>query len=395
MKQKVLQGIDRTDLLDAALRGKRLGVVSSGGCVDRNLRHTVDVLRERYQVDALFNTIMGIRGEYIYGEDVPVYTDKETGMPVRSIFNREYLAPTAEMLAPLDAIVFDTREAGVRFFEYLHCCAAIMKACAREKKQLVVLDRVAPIGGITVEGTVCPPSMHTIVGDYGLATRTAMTMGEFARYVNGEYGIGCDLTVIPLEGWTRGMYFDDTDLPWLLPSPSLPHATANLLYAGLCILEGVGTVSEGRGTTKPFELVGAPWLDADELQRRMERMELPGASFARVYFKPAGSKHAGVVCHGVQVIVREKREFESFRTALALLDTIREMHPDEVVFTDCSVGHDVLREPSSPVFERYIDQLLATRDYVDGHVTGEQLVERYAEERKAYTQRKAKYELYE
>lgn len=394
MKRRVLQGIDRTENMDRVLKGQRLGVVSSGGCTDRALRHSVDVLAERYRVTALFNTVMGIRGEYLYGEDVPVYTDKATGLPVRSIFCRDYLAPTPEMLSALDVLVFDAREAGVRFFEYLHCCAAILKACAAARKPVVVLDRVAPLGGITVEGTVCPAGMHTIVGDYELATRTAMTIGEFARYANAEYGIGCDLTVIPLEGWQRSLFFDDTDLPWLLPSPSLPHATANLLYAGLCILEGVATLSEGRGTTKPFELVGAPWLNADELQRRMRREDLPGADFARVYFKPTASKHAGVVCNGLQIIVRDRQSYESFRTAVTLLDTIREMHPGEIVFTDCSVGHDVLRQPSEPPFTRYIDQLLATADYADGTVSGPQLIDRYADARRAYGERKAKYELY-
>lgn len=395
MKQKVLQGIDRVDALDRTLRGRRLGVVSSGGCVNRELRHTVDVLAGRYQVTALFNTVMGIRGEYLYGEDVPVYPDKATGLPVQSVFCRDYLAPTPEMLAQIDVLVFDQREAGVRFFEYLHCCAAIMKACAAARTPMVVLDRAAPLGGLVVEGTVCPPGMHTIVGDYALPTRTAMTMGEFARYVNGEYGIGCDLTVIPMEGWRRGLFHDDTDLPWLLPSPSLPHTAANLLYAGLGILEGVATLSEGRGTSKPFELVGAPWLNAEELARRMQKEDLPGVDFARVYFKPTASKHKGEVCSGVQLIVRDKQSYEAFRTAVTLLDTVRAMHPGEIAFTDCAVGHDVLRQPTEPVFARYIDQLLATADYADGLVTGPQLIARYAEERRHYAARKKKYELYE
>lgn len=394
MKHKVLQGIDRTDKMDQALKGRRLGVVSSGGVVNRQLQHSVDVLVERYQVDALLNTVMGIRGEYRYGEDIPVYPDDVTGMPVVSIFNPDYLAPTPEMLAPLDAIVFDAREAGVRFFEYLHCCAAILKACAAQKKAMVVLDRVTPLGGLQVEGTVCPPGMHTIVGDYELATRTALTIGEFARYVNGAYGIGCDLTVIPLEGWRRDLYFDDTDLPWLLPSPSLPGTDANLLYAGLCLLEGIGNLSEGRGTSKPFELVGAPWLNADALRERMQKEGLPGVDFARVYFKPSGSKFAGEVCNGLQIIVREKRSVESFRLAVTLLDHIRDLHPDMLTFTDNSVGHVVLRQPTEPVFTHYIDQLLATDAYRKGEVTGPQLIDRYAEARQRYITRKAPYELY-
>ena len=393
--QQVWNGIDQPEQMDRELKGQRLGVVSGGGAVDKNLCPAVDVLCRRYQVTALFNTIYGIRGEFMYGERVPSYVDKVTGMEVESIFNRERIAPTPEMLSRVDTVVFDIREAGTRFFEYLHCCAAIMKACAAAGKRMVVLDRVAPIGGVAVEGTVCPPTMHTIVGDYELASRTAMTMGEFARYVNGEYGVGCDLTVIPVQGWRREMYFDQTDLPWLLPSPSLNGTTANLLYAGMCIFEGVRTVSEGRGTSKPFELIGAPWMDGRELAARMTARGLPGVAFAPVYFKPASSKHAGQVCQGVQVLVRDRQAYASFRTAILLLDTIREMYPEQIVWEDNSAGHDVLQPPSQPLFARYLDKLLADADYTSGVVDGEGLIAKHAAARENYTRRKAKYHLYD
>lgn len=391
----VLNGIDRLSALDAALKGLRLGVVTGGAAVDKQLRPAVDVLCERYHVTALFNTIYGIRGEHIYGENVPVYTDSVTGMRVDSIFCRERIAPTEEILAPLDAVVFDIREAGARFFEYLHCCAAIMKACSKAGKRFIVLDRVAPINGVTVEGTVCPPTMHTIVGDYELATRTAMTMGEFARYANAEYGIGCDLQVIPTDGWRRGWYYDETDLPWLLPSPSLSGVTANLLYPGMCVFEGVSSISEGRGTSKPFELIGAPWIDGPALAARMNRRGLSGVTFAPVYFKPGHSKHAGNVCQGVQVLVRDRKSFESFRTAITLLDEIRAMYPDEIVWADCSAGHDVLTLPSAPDFALYLDKLLADGRYTSGELNGEQLIAQYADARAAYSHRKAKYHLYD
>lgn len=391
----VWNGIDQPDELDKALKSKRLGVVSGGAAVDKHLRLVVDVLCERYQVTALFNTIYGIRGEFIYGENVPEYTDGVTGRRVASIFNRERIAPTEEMLSQVYAVVFDIREAGARFFEYLHCCAAIMKACAACHKELVVLDRVAPIGGVAVEGTVCPPQMHTIVGDYELATRTALTMGEFARYVNAEYAIGCELTVIPVKGWTRSLYYDETDLPWLLPSPSLSGVTANLLYPGMCVFEGVRTVSEGRGTSKPFELIGAPWIDGRALASRMERLGLEGVAFAPVYFRPTASKHAGCTCQGVQVIIRDRARFESVRTALALLDAIRAMYPEEIAWADCSAGHDVLTLPSAPDFTRYTDKLLADTDYTCGKLDGEGLLAKHAEARAAYARRKSAYHLYD
>ena len=395
MAVSVLSGIDRIDLMDKALRGRRLAVVTGGGAVDRNLEPVVDIVAERYRVVKLFNTIYGVRGEFRYGERVPVYTDEKTGLAAESIFCRERIAPTPEMLQDVDAVVFDIREAGTRFFEYLHCLAALMRACAEAQKEVVVLDRIAPLGGEIIEGTVCPPEMHTIVGDFELPSRTALTMGEFARYVNGEFGIGCPLTVIPVSGWKRSLYYDETDVPWLLPSPSLNSVNANLLYAGNCVFEGVSSVSEGRGTSKPFELIGAPWLDADALLERMRKEDLPGVRFARVYFRPASSKHAGEVCSGLQVIVRDRREFRSFLTGLTLLEKIRELHPDRIVYADCSAGHDVLQPLSAPVFSRYLDKLLATDAFSAGKVTARQLVEQYAQKREQYRRRKEKYHLYE
>lgn len=391
----VLSGIDRVDCMDKALRGKRLAVVTGGGAVNSELRHVVDILCERYDVRKLFNTIYGIRGEFQYGERVPAYVDARTGLTVQSIFCRERIAPTPQMLADIDAVVFDIREAGTRFFEYLHCLAALMRACAAAGREVVVLDRIAPLGGDIVEGTVCPPQMHTIVGDFELPSRTALTIGEFARYVNGEFGVGCDLTVIPVEGWERRLYYDETDVPWLLPSPSLNGLTANLLYAGYCIFEGVSSLSEGRGTSKPFELVGAPWIDGQALLARMNRQGLPGVRFADVYFKPASSKHAGEVCAGLQTLITDRREFRPFLTALTLLETIREMYPEQIVYADCSAGHDVAQLPSQPVFTRYLDKLMATDDFTAGQLTARQIVEKYAPDRAQYEERKKKYHLYE
>ncbi len=394
-KAKVVNGIDQLDVMDKYLRGRRIGIVSGGASIDRNNRLTVDILCERYNVTALFNTVAGIRGEFIYGERVPSYTDSVTGLTVDSIFCRERIAPTLDMLDRVDVMVFDIRDAGARFFEYLHCCAAVMKACAAAGKPLIIPDRIAPIDGITVEGTVCPPEMHTIVGDYELATRTAMTMGEFTEYVNGEYNIGCDLTVIKAQGWKRSMYFDDTDLTWVLPSFSLPHVTANLLYPGMCVFEGVASVSEGRGTSKPFELIGAPWLDAYELAKRLGRLDLNGVTFVPTYFKPLNSKHAGQVCSGVQTVITDRTTFESFRTGIMLLDEIRSMYPEKIVWEDCSAGHDVLELPSQPHFDRYLDKLLATKEYTNGARNGSQLIDDFALDRKKYIARKEKYHLYE
>ena len=395
MLRRVLNGIDRTELMEKVLKGKRLAIVTGGAAVDRELKHVVDVLFERYDVYKLFNMIYGIRGEFRYGETTPVYMDFGTGLPVYSIFNRERIAPSAEMLEDIDAVVFDIREAGTRFFEYLHCLAALMRSCAAAEKEVIVLDRIAPLGGDIVEGTICPADMHTIVGDFELPSRTALTMGEFARYVNGEFHIGCSLTVIPVAGWTRSLYYDETDIPWLLLSPSLNSLTTNLLYAGYCIFEGVSTISEGRGTSKPFELTGAPWINGAALRREMDRKGLDGVRFAEVFFKPCASKYTGEVCSGVQTLIVDRGTFRPFLTALTLLETIREMYPGKVVYTDCSVGHDVAQQPSKPDFHRYLDKLLATSAFSEERVTATELVRKSAAARNAYIKRKEQYHLYE
>lgn len=395
MKANVLSGIDRLELMDRILKGKRLAVVTGGGAVNRELVSALDVLTERYQVVKLFNTIYGVRGDFRYGEDIPYYVDAATGLGVHSIFNMERTSPTEEMMQDVDVLVFDIRGAGTRFFEYLHCLGSIMKACAKMNKPVVVLDRIAPLGGEIVEGTVCPPQMHTIVGDYELPSRFALTMGEFARYINGEFSIGCDLTVIPVDGWKRRLYYDETDVPWLLPSPSLNGVTANLLYAGFCIFEGISTISEGRGTSKPFELIGAPWLKTAALIDGLKARGLEGIRFAPTYFKPAASKHSGQVCNGVQILVEDRNHFRPFLTALTMLEIIRDLHPDQIAYRDCSAGHCVKEEESSPVFTRYIDKLLATDDFSEGRMSAQQLVDAYAPQRELFIKRKKQYHLYE
>ena len=394
MKAKVLSGIDRLDLLDHLLKGHRVGLVTAGSAIDRECRLAVDILCDRYHVTTLYNTIFGIRGEFVYGEKVPFYVDGPTGLPVHSIFNSTLTAPTLEMMENVDVMVFDIKEAGARYYEYLYTLADLMKACAGAKKSLVVLDRVNPIGGEKAEGTVCPANMHTMVGDYRLAQRTGLTVGEFARYVNGEYKVGCDLHVVPLEGWKRKLYMDETDVPWVLPSPSLPHATANLLYAGMCVFEGVATINEGRGTTKPFELIGAPWMNGKEVAALAQKKGLPGVRYAPTWYKPSGSKHSGQVCGGVQIHVLDRDTFLPVRTALTLLDAVREIHPEEIVWRDCSAGHD-LPDTEGLTFDRYADKLLGDKRYTSGELDCDGLLNAHADALLDYIQRKKKYELYE
>lgn len=394
MKTKVFSGIDRLDVLDTLLKGQRVGLVTAGSAIDRNCRPAVDVLCERYRVTTLFNTIFGIRGEFIFGERVPFYVDAPTGLPVYSIFNKTRTAPSPEMMENVDVMVFDIKEAGVRYYEYLYILADLMKACAAVKKPLVVLDRVDPIGGAQVEGTVCPPDMHAMVGDYRLAIRTGMTVGEFARYVQGEFHVDVELHVVPLLGWKRRLYMDETDVPWVLPSPSLPHTDANLLYAGMCIFEGVATVNEGRGTTMPFALIGAPWMNGPAVAELAQKKGLPGVRYAATCYEPSDSKHRGQVCRGVQIHILDRDELQPVRTALNLLDALRMVHPDQIIWRDCSAGHD-LPDGGGVTFDRYTDKLLGDKRYTNGELDGDGLLAAHAETLEDYRRRKQKYELYE
>lgn len=394
-KYRVFNGIDRPEQMDKLLAGGlRIGLATSGGAaIDRRMCTAVDVLHRRYGLKALFNLIYGIRGEFIYGERVPEYIDRPTGLPVFSIFNRERLAPGQEMLAQIDVLVLDIREAGTRYFEYLASAGAIMKACAAGKRPLVVLDRINPINGIAVEGTVCPPDMHTIVGDYGLATRTGLTVGEFCRYINRQFKIGCDLHIVPVSGWSRELYYDDTDLPYVLPSPSLPSVLANLLYPGMCLFEGVTSISEGRGTTKPFELIGAPWMEHRTLAERLNKRGLGGVLFGATFFKPASSKFAGEVCRGIQIHVTNREEFASLRTALVMLEEIMRLQGEKVLWADCGAGHDIPDASALP-FERYIDKLLADSRFTRGQLSAEALLSAHAPALEQYRKTKEKYHLY-
>ncbi len=395
MKQFVRQGLDNVAAMDRHLQGLRLGVVAGGASIDSNLQLAVDLLHERYTVIRLFNTIFGIRGEFIYGEHTPHYVDDRTGLPVYSIFSAERNAPSLEMLVDLDAIVFDLREVGVRYYEYLYCLAQVMKSCAAAQLPLFVLDRANPLGGLVCEGTVCGPDMHTFVGDYGLAQRTGLTIGEFAQYVNQEYGLGCPLTIIPCLGWRRSWLLDDTDVPWVLPSPSLPRLESILLYAGMCLLEGIQTLSEGRGTTMPFELLGAPWLPADALVRRMNNRSLEGVRFGRVHYVPRSSKYAGEVCHGVQIHVLDKQRISPVRVAMTLIEEIRELCPDQLQWAPSTVGHDVKPPGSSREFTAYFDMLLGTERFRTEGLTADQLLAYYGEDLERYKKTSQRYYLYD
>lgn len=319
--------------------GKRVGLVTNATAIDRNLVSTVQRLHEHPAVNLtkLFGPEHGLRGEAQDAVQVTAYTDTFTGLPVYSLYGETY-KPMPEMLEELDVLVFDMQDAGVRFYTYISTMAYVMQAAAETGLPLIVLDRPAPINGMVLEGPVLDPDYVSFVGMYPIPIRYGMTIGELAQLFNDAFGIGCDLTIAMLSSWMRDMWYDETGLPFVPTSPNLPTLDAMTVYPGTCLFEGTN-LSEGRGTTRPFEYIGAPWLEAEPLVEALNDLELPGARFRPVYFRPAFSKHQGKPCAGLHLYVNNRDVFRPVTTALYMLATIKAMYPDDFAWRGATV-HD-------------------------------------------------------
>lgn len=314
------------------LRGKRVALVTNATGVDRHLRSDIDRLAAHPDVAlvALFGPEHGVRGDVQAGDKVASSRDAGTGLPVHSLYG-EHREPTAAMLAGIDVIVFDIQDVGTRFYTYPYTLAGVMRAAKRAGIPVVVADRPDPLGGLRVEGPVLDPSLASFVGLFPIPLRHGMTLGELALLFNTEFGIGADLHVVAMEGWRRGEEPLREALPWVPPSPNMPTPDTALVYPGLGLLEGTN-VSEGRGTTRPFEMLGAPWVDARALADRLNALRLPGARFRAAWFTPSFSKHAGLACGGVQVHITDRAAFRPVRTGIAVLKALHEQHPKDFAF---------------------------------------------------------------
>ncbi len=336
------------------IAGRRIGLVANPTSVDRDLVSTLERFRQHPELTlaALFGPEHGLRGIAQAGDGVDATIDPTTGIPEYSLYGETH-KPTAAMLAGLDVLVYDLQVAGSRFFTYAATLVNVMEAAAEHGLPVIVLDRPNPLGGEKVEGGVLDMAYRSFVGIAPIPVRHGMTIGELARFCNDQLGIGCDLNVIPMGGWQRHMWYDDTDLPFVSLSPNLPTLAAVTLYPGTCFFEGTN-LSEGRGTTRPFEYIGAPWLDAATLARALNALGLPGVRFRPYDFLPVISKHQGVPCHGVQVYVTNRSTFCPVETGLHLLDQTRRANPDAFewvaptaesgrYFIDLLSGGDTLR----------------------------------------------------
>lgn len=348
----------------SSLRGGSAGLITNHTAVDRELRSTVDLLHasENVHLTALFGPEHGVRGDAQAGVKVGTTVDQRTGLPVHSLYG-ETQRPTPEMLRGLDALIFDIQDIGVRYATYISTMAHAQEAASDAGIPFVVLDRPNPINGERIEGNMLNPEFASFVGVHPIPIRHGLTAGELAGLIASERG-WAEPIVVQMRGWRRDQWFDETGLPWVQPSPNLPTLDSVTLYAGTCMIEGTN-LSEGRGTTRPFEYVGAPWIDPFRLAQELAGRDLPGCAFRPAYFTPTFSKHAGVVCGGVQVHITDRETLQAAVLGMHLLEVARRIEPEQFSWRASPAGPffvDLLLGSDQP--RRMLDEGASAGDLV-------------------------------
>ena len=344
-------------LSSGRLTGRRVGIVSNPASVDADFTHIVDALfaAPGVTVGAIFGPQHGFRSDVQDNMiETPHTSDSARRVPVYSLYS-ETREPTAEMLSHIDVLVIDLQDIGARIYTYIYTMANCLRAAARHRIPVVVCDRPNPIGGVEVEGALLAPGFESFVGQFPIPMRHGMTIGELAALFNEEFGIGAQVEIARMERWERGRYGDEVGLPWVIPSPNMPTIDTAVVYPGTVLFEGT-LLSEGRGTTRPFELVGMPGVDAERFAEAMNRLELPGVFFRPAVFEPTFQKHAQRACGGCQIHVLDREAFKPVMTGVALIQLFRHAHPSGFAWRqppyeyerdklpiDILAGSDVLR----------------------------------------------------
>ncbi|MBD7908544.1 exo-beta-N-acetylmuramidase NamZ family protein [Sporosarcina gallistercoris] len=378
--QKFALGVERLMKDEKKLlKGKRVGLITNPTGVDQSLNSVVDILNNdpEIQLEALYGPEHGVRGDAQAGQYVDYYIDEVTGLPVYSLYGKTR-KPTPEMLQNIDVLVFDIQDVGTRFYTYIYTMALAMEAAQEKGIPFIVLDRPNPLGGKKVEGPVLDPKFASFVGQYAIPLRHGMTVGELAKLFNKEFDIGADLTVVKMKGWKRNAYFEETGLQFVMPSPNMPTLETALAYPGSALIEGTN-VSEGRGTTKPFELIGAPFISSPELVTRLNQLNLPGVTFRAASFTPTFSKHSGKLSHGVQIHITDRNKYEPVETGLHIVKTIKDLYPEQVQLT--------------PFFDNLIGNGWV-RQGIENGMTVEEMKSRWEKELKGFEKVRKKYLLY-
>jgi uncharacterized protein YbbC (DUF1343 family) len=322
------------------IKGKKIGIVTNHTGILPDGRHIVDVLNEieGVKIVALFGPEHGIRGEVPDGKSISHGVDAKTGIPVFSLYG-EVKKPTEEMLKDIDVLIFDIQDVGARFYTYISTMSYCMEACAEMGKKFIVLDRPNPIRGVYVDGPILEPRFKSFVGLHPIPVAHGMTVGELAKMFNDEgwlkNAVKADLTVVKMENYSRRMWFDQTGLPWVKPSPNMMTLKTAIVYTATCFIEGTN-VSEGRGTQHPFEWIGAPWIDGEKLAKELNHYKLPGVKFEPISFTPTDiekvtidPKYEGEKCGGVYLNVYDREKFEPVKVGVYILYALKKLYPDK------------------------------------------------------------------
>lgn len=332
MKSKVLLGIENYEAYDELFKGKRIGLITNPTGMDSNFNSSIDILRSKYNLVALYSPEHGVRASIQAGLSVDTYIDEETGIKVYSLYGKQK-KPSKEIMDEIDIMCIDIQDNGSRYYTFIYTMAYAMMACSEFDKTFVVFDRPNPNSGIC-EGTHLEIDLYrSFVGYYDIPQRHGLTIGELALLFNEEFDIHCKLTVVPMIGWKRNMYFEDTNLPWVIPTPNQPTVASTVAYNATCLFEGTN-FAEGRGTTTPFELIGAPWVNSERLARELNAYGLKGVHFRPQWFTPTFSKYQGELCGGVFVHITDRKKFEAVKTNLVLLHHIRNTYPEHFKIND-------------------------------------------------------------
>jgi len=315
----MLLGSERL-IASSRLNGLRVGILANPASVDHEFRHIVDRLGDAgdFTLAAIFGPQHGFRSDLQDNMiETPHVTDPKRGVPIFSLYS-ETREPTKEMLDLIDVLVIDLQDVGARIYTFIYTMANCLRAAAKTGTPVIVCDRPNPIGGLQVEGPMLEPGFESFVGQFPIPMRHGMTVAELAKFFNEHHRIGAELEIVPMEGWSRELYFDDTEIPWIMPSPNMPTLDTAIVYPGTVLFEGT-MVSEGRGTTRPFELIGAPWIDGTDLAARLNRLGLNGVYFREAGFEPTFQKYAKEPCEGCQIHVTSRREFEPVKAGVAIM----------------------------------------------------------------------------